>query len=78
MLIYMFPTHPPLYPQKLWPRAPPHPASLPLLMRQLIGSALAQVLDSPEQNSRLLLVTATLQVIKQTNELLGIGFLDKI
>ena len=51
---------------------------MPGLMPQLIGSALAQVLDSPEQNSRLLLVTATLQVIKQTNELLGIGFLDKI
>jgi len=37
-----------------------------------------KVLGSPEQNSRVLLVTASIMVIKQTLDLLGIGFLDKI
>ena len=37
-----------------------------------------KVLGSPEQNSRVLLVTASILTIKQTLALLGIGFLDKI
>jgi len=37
-----------------------------------------KVLGSPEMESRLLLCTATLKVIKKTNELLGIGYLDQI
>lgn len=37
-----------------------------------------KVLGSPEQDSRVLLVTASILVIKQTLDLLGIGFLDKI
>ena len=37
-----------------------------------------KVLGSPEQNSRVLLVTASTLTIKQTLALLGIGFLDKI